>query len=123
MGIYWDYSKQQYCAQIEAVPTTAATRNILRPMLLGVANDAEAVRQGKALFEDATGAIWKIEAEISAKTAAKTKAEIESTAKSWAEAEEFSKAFVQDLMRPEVKAVATESAKAIVRDLFAADQD
>jgi hypothetical protein len=123
MDVYWDYSEQKYCAQMKGVPKTSATRDVLRPILLGVSSDTEALRQGQALFEDLSGAIWETEAKTRAQSEAKTKAEIEATAKSWAEAHEFSEAFVQDLLRPEIKAEADAKTKAIVRDLFAADQD
>jgi hypothetical protein len=124
MDVYWDYSEQKYCAQMKGIPKTSTTRAVLRPILLRAASDTEALRLGKALFEDVSSTIWETEAKTRAETEAKTKAEIESTAKSWAEAQEFSEAFIQDLLRPEIKAEAAESAKAIVRDLFsAADQD
>jgi hypothetical protein len=122
MDVYWDYSEQKYCAQMKGIPKNAATRDVLRPILLGVSSDTEALRQGKALFEDVSSTIWETQAKTRAETEAKTKAEIESTAKSWGKAQEFSKAFIQDLLRPEIKAEADAKAKAIVRDLFAADQ-
>jgi hypothetical protein len=123
MDVYWDYSEQKYCAQMKGIPKTSTTRDVLRPILLRAASDTEALQQGKALFEDVSGAIWETEAKTRAETETKTKAEIESTAKSWAEAQKFSEAFIQDLLRPEIKAEAENKIKAIVRDLFAADQD
>ncbi len=50
---------------------------------------------------------------------AKTKAEIETTSKSWAKAEEFADEFIQDVMRPAAKAQGED----LVQGLFGKSPD